>query len=166
MPEVIYLFKNIRTGGLSRLNALVKTKISLVGALSAVLLSFLACADAESRDSRLSRLLGQKSPDTLGQQSQERLIPPPQEMRYFPVRADGQPFVLDIDTTVNFTDSLNRFYYDPKWRGEVWAPFNQWSIAERATRLMATWPEYDEFSQYRKLNKVNKFFERYSGFGP
>lgn len=74
--------------------------------------------------------------------------------------------MLDIDTTINFTDALNRFYYDPKWRGEVWVPFNQWTISERATRLMATWPEYDEFSQYRKLNHVHKFFERYSGFGP
>ncbi len=90
----------------------------------------------------------------------------PGEQVYFPTNPDGTPFVLDIDTTVNFTDALNRFYYDPKWRGEVWVPFNQWSVSERATRLMGTWPEYDEFSQYRKLNHVHKFFERYSGFGP
>ena len=98
--------------------------------------------------------------------SRERVIQMPGETHFFPTNPDGTPFVLDIDTTINFTDSLNRFYYDPKWRGEVWVPFNQWTIAERATRLMSTWPEYDEFSQYRKLNHVHKFFERYSGFGP
>jgi len=98
--------------------------------------------------------------------ARDRLVSMPGESHYFPTTSDGTPVVLDLDTNVNLTDSLNRFYYDPKWRGEVWVPFNQWSLIERATRLMSTWPEYDEFSQYRKLNHVHKFFERYSGFGP
>jgi hypothetical protein len=94
------------------------------------------------------------------------LVTPPGEEAYFPVRPDGQPFLLNIDTTVNLTDKLSGFYYDPKFRGEVWAPFDQVNLIERATRLMSTWQDYDQFSTYRKLNKVNKFFEKYSGFGP
>ncbi len=85
---------------------------------------------------------------------------------YYPVRMDGQPYVLNVDRTVNLTDALNRFYYDPRWRGEVWVPFDQISTIERATRLMSTWREYNEFSTFRILNKVNIFFERWSGFGP
>lgn len=98
--------------------------------------------------------------------SPDNLVTPPGEEAYFPVRPDGQPFLLNIDTTVNLTDRLSGFYYDPKFRGEVWAPFDQVNLIERATRLMATWRDYDEFSTLRKLNKVNKFFEKYSGFGP
>lgn len=98
--------------------------------------------------------------------SPDNLVTPPGEEAYFPVRPDGQPFLLNIDTTVNLTDRLSGFYYDPKFRGEVWAPFDQVNLIERATRLMATWCDYDEFSTLRKLNKVNKFFEKYSGFGP
>ncbi|MFA7340516.1 MAG: hypothetical protein WC028_27280 [Candidatus Obscuribacterales bacterium] len=94
------------------------------------------------------------------------LVTPPGEEIYFPVRPDGQPFLVNIDTTVNLTDKINGFYYDPKFRGEVWAPFDQVSLIERATRMMATWPEYDQFSILRKFNGVNKFFEKYSGFGP
>lgn len=94
------------------------------------------------------------------------LITPPGEEAYFPVRPDGQPFLVNIDTTVNLTDRISGFYYDPKFRGEVWAPFDQVSLIERATRMMSTWPEYDEFSIYRKLNGVHKFFEKYSGYGP
>lgn len=100
------------------------------------------------------------------QASPDNLVTPPGEEAYFPVRPDGQPFLLNIDTTVNLTDRLSGFYYDPKFRGEVWAPFDQVNLIERATRLMATWRDYDEFSTWRKLNKVNKFFEKYSGFGP
>lgn len=94
------------------------------------------------------------------------LVTPPGEEVYFPVRPDGQPFLVNIDTTVNLTDKINGFYYDPKFRGEVWAPFDQVSLIERATRMMATWPEYDQFSILRKFNGVHKFFEKYSGFGP
>lgn len=96
----------------------------------------------------------------------DNLVPPPSEEIYFPVRADGQPFLLNIDTTINLTDSISSFYYDPKWRGEVWAPFDQVSLIERSTRLMSTWQEYDQFSYYRVLNGVNKKLERWSGFGP
>ncbi len=156
------------------MNTVVKKSISLAGALSAVLLTLLNPfnpASAEESKKKLFHLFpSKKIAQTIRQAdvapSRDRVIQMPGETHFFPTNPDGTPFVLDIDTTVNFTDSLNRFYYDPKWRGEVWVPFNQWTIAERATRLMATWPEYDEFSQYRKLNHVHKFFERYSGFGP
>ncbi len=98
--------------------------------------------------------------------SPDNLVPPPSEEIYFPVRADGQPFLLNIDTTINLTDAISSFYYDPKWRGEVWAPFDQVSLIERSTRLMSTWQEYDQFSQYRIFNVINKKLEKYSGFGP
>ena len=96
----------------------------------------------------------------------DKLVTPPQENPYFPVRPDGQPFVLNVDKTVNLTGPLNEFYYNPKWRGEVWSPFDQFEDIERATRLMATWREYDEFSQLRVFNGWHKFWEKYSGFGP
>ncbi len=91
---------------------------------------------------------------------------PPGESIYFPVRTDGQPYVLNVDRTVNLTSALNQFYYNPKWRGEVWTPFDQFDSIERATRLMGTWREYDEFSSLRVFNGFHKFFEKYSGFGP
>jgi hypothetical protein len=50
----------------------------------------------------------------------DRLLPPPQENRYFPMRVDGQAFMLDIDNTINVTDILNRTYFDPDWTGLVW----------------------------------------------
>lgn len=93
-------------------------------------------------------------------------VAPPGHGHYFPVRDDGQDYVLNVDTTVNVTVALNEFYYDPKWRGEVWGPFDQFDMIERQTRLMGTWKEYDEFSQLRKLNIWHKFWERASGFGP
>ncbi len=166
--------KILKNGKVVRLNTVVKKSISLAGALSAVLLTLtnpFNSASAEVSKKKLFHLFpSKKIAQTIRQAdvmpSREKVIQMPGEMQFFPTNPDGTPFVLDIDTTINFTDSLNRFYYDPKWRGEVWVPFNQWTIAERATRLMSTWPEYDEFSQYRKLNHVHKFFERYSGFGP
>jgi hypothetical protein len=39
-------------------------------------------------------------------------------------------------------------------------------MLERATRLMGTWRDYDEANQFRKLNNVHKFFEKWSGYGP
>lgn len=155
------------------MKTVAKKKITSVSALSAVLLAFSipanpALADNSFKPFRFGR--SNKIAQAIRQAdfapARDRLIAPPGEAHYFPTTPDGTPVVLDLDTTINFTESLNRFYYEPKWRGEVWVPFNQWSLIERATRLMSTWPEYDEFSQYRKLNHVHKFFERYSGFGP
>jgi hypothetical protein len=100
------------------------------------------------------------------QMSDEKLIAPPQENRYFPVRADGQPFVLNIDTTVNLTEALDRFYFDPRWRGEEWTPFDQVDEIERETRLMGTWQDYDQANIFRVCNPIHKWFEKYSGFGP
>ncbi len=123
------------------------------------------------KDSIPERLLiGKKIPPLLAPPAQnadkDKLVPPPGEEVYYPVRMDGQPFVLNVDRTVNLTDALNRFYYDPRWRGEVWVPFDQVGTIERATRLMATWREYNEFSTFRIFNRVNQFFERWSGYGP
>jgi len=98
--------------------------------------------------------------------AEDIIVTPPGEEIYFPVRPDGQPFLVNIDTTINLTDRISGFYFDPKFRGEVWAPFDQVSLIERSTRLMSTWPEYDQFSIYRKLNSFHKFFEKYSGYGP
>jgi hypothetical protein len=166
----IKILKNRR---LSRLKTVVKKSISFAGALSAVLLTLINPANPASAEDSKRRSWFDFAPKKIAQNLRQADVSPPSD-RYrmpgeafqFPTNSDGSPFVLDIDTTVNFTDALNRFYYDPKWRGEVWVPFNQWTVAERATRLMSTWPEYDEFSQLRKLNHVHKFFERYSGFGP
>jgi hypothetical protein len=96
----------------------------------------------------------------------DKLIVPPGEESYFPVRADGQPYVLNVDRTVNLTSALNQFYFNPKWRGEVWTPFDQIQSIERATMIMGTWREYDEFSELRLFNGVHKWFEKWSGFGP
>jgi hypothetical protein len=156
------------------LKTVAKKKITRVGALSAVLLTLIIPANPALADNSQKRLFRLGRSNNIAQAirqadfapPRDKIIAPPGENHYFPTTQDGTPIVLDLDTTVNFTESLNRFYYEPKWRGEVWVPFNQWSLIERATRLMSTWPEYDEFSQYRKLNHVHKFFERYSGFGP
>jgi hypothetical protein len=99
----------------------------------------------------------------------DRVIIPPQENRYFPMRSDGQAFVSNEDITSNMTDIFNRYYFNPKWRGEEWSPYQNWWLVERMCRLMSTWEEYDNFSTFRFLqptNKVHKWFERYSGYGP
>ncbi len=95
-----------------------------------------------------------------------KLISPPGEEPYFPVRADGQPYILNVDMTVNLTATLNHFYWDPRWRGEVWSPWDAAELPERAQRVMSTWPEYDEANTFRFLSGVNQTIERYSGFGP
>jgi hypothetical protein len=96
----------------------------------------------------------------------EKLISPPGEDPYFPVRTDGQPYVLNVDSSINLTSALNHFYWDPKWRGEVWSPFDQPELAERAQRLMALWPEYDGANVFRVGTGINQWLERFSGFGP
>jgi hypothetical protein len=96
----------------------------------------------------------------------DKLISPPGEEVYYPVRTDGQPFVLNIDQTVNLTRAINQFIWNPRIEGEVWTPFDQPELIERASRLMTTWPEYDEANIYRSFTRVNKYLERISGFGP
>ena len=96
----------------------------------------------------------------------DKLISPPGEEVYYPVRNDGQPFVLNIDQTVNLTRAINQFYWNPAIEGEVWTPFDQPELIERASRLMTTWPEYDEANIFRSFTRVNKYLERMSGFGP
>lgn len=96
----------------------------------------------------------------------EALVSPPGEERYFPVRSDGQACGLKLESTINMTESFNRFYYKPYWDGIVWAPTNLYTLVEKGSRVMATWPEYDEFGELRVLNNWHKFVERMSGFGP
>lgn len=115
--------------------------------------------------------IGKKVPNKIPlpaapQPDRTKIVTPPGEQQYFPIREDGQPYVLNVDRTVNLTDALNRVYYNPKWRGEEWTPFDQVDTIERACRLMGTWREYDEANIYRVFTPVNKFFEKYSGFGP
>lgn len=98
--------------------------------------------------------------------SPDALIPPPGENTYWPIRPDGQAFVLNQDLTCNYTDVLNRYYFNPSWRGEEWGPFQMYWVAERAVRTMPTWREYDEFSTLRIFNGWHKFWEKYSGYGP
>lgn len=95
-----------------------------------------------------------------------RLVRPPSENPYYGTRFDDQPYYLMQDITVNYTDVLNTFYLDPAWRGEVWEPFEQFSIVEKGSRLMPTYLEYDEFSEARICNRWHKFWERASGYGP
>lgn len=90
----------------------------------------------------------------------------PVENYYFPVRADGQPVMLQTDQTVNMTDYLNRHYYDPNWRGEVWAPWDTYTVVEKGTRLMATWPAYHAATQFRFWTGWHTFWEKWSGYGP
>jgi hypothetical protein len=126
-------------------------------------------ADASRRDEIPDRLFsGESAPQQLAASRvvHDRLVAPPMEETFFPGNFDGQAKVLNIDSTVNMTIAINEFYYNPKWRGEYWVPFDQVDLIERASRLMSTWKEYNEANQYKVLNRVNVFFERYSGFGP
>jgi hypothetical protein len=138
-----------------------------------ILLScFFLCPESEAKDNELpDRLFASTyAPQQLASNTSRghdgKFITPPSEEAYFPTNFDGQPYVVNIDTTVNLTRAINQFYYNPKWRGEVWTPFDQVDSIERQTRLMSTWREYDEFSELRVLNGVNKWFEKWSGFGP
>lgn len=96
----------------------------------------------------------------------DHLITPPSENPYFYVRTDGQAFTLQIDSTNNLTDYLNRHYYDFRWRAQVWSPWDTVSQCERAVRLTHLWPEYDEANHFRLWTGFNQFLERTSGFGP
>ena len=100
------------------------------------------------------------------QPSPDILITPPGEVSTFPMRPDGQPFVLNIDESINMTDALNRYYYNPRWRGEEWGPVPWYWIPERMVRMMPSWEEYDQQNIFRLGNRWAKFFEKYSGFGP
>lgn len=96
----------------------------------------------------------------------DKLITPPGETTTFPMRADGQAVYINEDITVNFTEALNRYYFNPKLRGEEWGPYQTYWIPERGIRMMATWEELDQFSILRVGNKWHKFMEKYSGYGP
>jgi len=93
-------------------------------------------------------------------------IPPPGEEHFFPIREDGQMFMLNVPIETNLTDRLNRFYFDPGWRGEVWTPFDTMTVAERQVYSMGTWKDYNEFSHLRKFNRFHYTMERWTGYGP
>lgn len=98
--------------------------------------------------------------------SSDNVVPAPSEYQYFPIRSDGQPYMLYLDKTINMTETLNRFYYDPKWRGELWVPEDPVTFPEKATRLLSTWQEYDQQNIFRVGNGLARFIEKMSGFGP
>lgn len=134
------------------------------------LIAISACQAAFAQDLDLRQMIAAKQPTLNAPEAPmpnpDLLVTPPGESPYFPIRPDGQPFVLNQDLTVNLTDSLNRYYFNPRWRGEEWAPFNMYWVAERSIRMMPTWHEYDEFSILRVGNGWHKFWEKYSGYGP
>lgn len=90
----------------------------------------------------------------------------PAENTYFFARPDGQPVMYLTDETCNMTEWMNRYYYDPNWRGEVWAPFDNFTLAEKGVRLMGTWPAYHAATQFRFWTGWHTFWERWSGYGP
>lgn len=94
------------------------------------------------------------------------VIIPPRENPYFFIRPDGQALMVQTDSTCNLTDYMNRHYYDYRWRGEVWSPFDNVTQCEKGVRLMHTWPEYDAATQGRVFTGWHLFWERWSGFGP
>lgn len=150
----------------------VKERIFALFLAATSIVAFAGGAVAKNNDDIPDYLfIGKKVPNKIPmpaapQPDHNKIVPPPGEQQYFPIRADGQPYILNIDRTVNLTEALNRTYYNPKWRGEEWTPFDQVDNIERACRLMGTWREYDEANIYRVFTPVNKFFEKYSGFGP
>lgn len=132
-------------------------------------LSSAQSASASKKDEIPDRLFaGQTPPQSLAatRVHDTRLVSPPMEETYFPTNFDGQAKTINVDSTVNLTVAINQFYYNPKWRGEYWTPFDQVELIERATRLLSSYKEYNEANQYKVLNRVNVFLERYSGFGP
>ena len=96
----------------------------------------------------------------------DHLITPPSENPYFYVRPDGQAYTLQIDSTNNLTDYLNRHYYDFTWRGQQWSPWDTVTNSEKLVRSTHLWPEYNEANQWHLFNGWNRAWERYSGFGP
>jgi hypothetical protein len=96
----------------------------------------------------------------------DQVIVAPGQNRYFPLGSNGQAYYLNVDATVNWTDVLNRSYFNPGWRGETWTPTPLYWIVERQSRLLSEWPEYNEQNIYRVGNKWSQFLERFSGFGP
>ena len=96
----------------------------------------------------------------------DHLITPPQENPYFYVRPDGQAFKLEIDSTNNLTDYFNRHYYDPKWEGCQWTPWDCQMLVQKEERCLAMWPEYNQFGILGVCNGWHRFWEVYSGFGP
>jgi hypothetical protein len=146
-------------------------RIVVALSLAALAVSLIAPA-VQARDTIPDRLFrGRNAPYKLPEPSAplpgpNSLVPPPGEDPYFPIRADGQPYVNNIDTRVNMTDWVNHYYFDPHWRGENWTPFDSFEIVERLVRRMALWEDYDQQTEGRVGNHIAKFFEKWTGYGP
>jgi len=130
-----------------------------------------APAAAPAKHRALSRLLPLKLSQTpayppAAAPAKDNFVPPPGENQYYYIRSDGQPMFTMLDKTVNLTDALNRFYYNPQWRGEMWVPEDPVSLPEKQTRLMSTWREYNDQTFFRVGTPLVQFLERASGFGP
>ena len=96
----------------------------------------------------------------------ELTVKMPGENQYFYLGHYGQPYYLNIDATINWTDFRDRSYYNPDWRNEDWTPYPMYWIVERQCRLMGEWVQYDEANLYHRGTNFSKFLERWSGFGP
>ena len=96
----------------------------------------------------------------------DQVIVPPGENNFMELGSYGQAYYLNVDSTVNWTDVLNRSYFNPHWRGETWTPTPLYWIVERQSRLLSEWREYNEQNIYHVGNKWCQFLERFSGFGP
>ncbi len=123
--------------------------------------------DGQDVPERMTKKIAQKMKyPAAAQPGKDDVAPPPAENQYFPIRSDDQPYMLAVDKTINLTDALNRFYYDPKWRGEMWVPTDPVTFPEKAIRLMSTWQEYDQQNIFRVGNGLARWIEKMSGFGP
>lgn len=94
------------------------------------------------------------------------VIVPPHENSYFYVRPDGQAEMIQTDSSCNYTEYMNRHYYDFNWRGEVWSPFDSVTQGEKGLRSLSTWPEYYAATQARIFTGWHTFWEKWSGYGP
>lgn len=132
-----------------------------------VLLSFTSVQSVEAQDAayEAGREIALTYPDA-PMPSSDLLVEPPTLYHYFPMRPDGQAAYTDNENAVNMTEAMNHFYYNPDWRGEVWAPNQNFLIVEKGVRMLSTWPTFDAATMSRKFTGVHKFFEKWSGFGP
>ena len=96
----------------------------------------------------------------------DKFIVAPGENPYWYLGDHGQAYYLSIDSTINWTDALNRSYYNPYWRAENWTPYPIYWIVERQCRLMGLWTEYDQENVWNLGTKGAQWLEKYSGFGP
>ena len=85
----------------------LKMRNSTLLIVVAIIITLAPCANAKKKDKE--RLFWGKTPPVYVQEphaiQKGELVKPPGQHQYFPVRDDGQDFVLNIDQTVNLTHS-------------------------------------------------------------